>query len=116
MTSGAPKRPWSWVVIDAPSCAPAPAAKGGVVRRSAGGLDGIADAEAAERLDGVGPQRDAGADATQLRCALEHEDLAPRPLQRDRRGEAADSAADHQRAIVHVARLCARSRSLASAI
>ena len=103
--SGAPKRSWSRYVIDAPSCAPAPAAKGGVVRRGARGLDGVADAEATERVDGVGPQRDAGADLAQLVRALEHENLAAAPLQRDRGREAADSGADDQGAIVHAPRL-----------
>ena len=72
----------------------APAAEGGVVRGGARGLDGVADAEATERLDGVRPQRDARADLPQLGCALEHEDVAAGALQRDRGCEAADSGAD----------------------
>ena len=83
----------------------APAAKGGVVCWRACGLDVIADAEATERFDRVGPQRDARADLPQLGRALEDEDFAAGSLERDRGCEAADSGADHQGAIVHVSRL-----------
>jgi hypothetical protein len=82
-----------------------PAAKRGVMRRSAGGLDRGADAKATKRVDRVGPQRDAGAKLPQLGCALDDEDLAAGPLQRDRRREAADPGADHQRSIAHGATL-----------
>jgi hypothetical protein len=81
-------------------CAP-PAAKRCVSGRSAGRLDRGADAKATEHIDRVGPQRDAGADLPQLRCALDDDDLAGRPLQRDRRHEPADPGADHEDSIVH---------------
>ena len=82
-----------------------PAAKAGVARGGACRLDGVADVEAAQGVDRVGPQRDARADLAQLRCALEHEHVAAGALQRDRGREAGDPSADDEGAIVHAATL-----------
>jgi hypothetical protein len=78
-----------------------PAAKGAVARGSARRLDRVADAQAPQRPDRVGPQRDARPNLAQLRCALEHEHVAAGALQSDRRREAGDARADDQCAIVH---------------
>jgi hypothetical protein len=53
------------------------------------------DVEAAERLDRVRPQRDAGADLAQLGRALDNQDVATGSLQRDGGCESSDSGADH---------------------
>jgi hypothetical protein len=39
--------------------------------RTSGVLDRLADAEPAQRMDRVGPERDAGSDLTELGCLLE---------------------------------------------
>jgi DNA-binding CsgD family transcriptional regulator len=75
------------------------------MRRCARRHDGVGDPEPTEPVHRVRPQRDAGADLLQVRSALEHDDLASCPLERNRGGEAGDSSADHQNAIVHGARL-----------
>ncbi|MEI2735834.1 MAG: hypothetical protein V9G24_14175 [Rhodoblastus sp.] len=55
----------------------------------------LADAERVEGGEGVGTELDAGADFADLRRLFENRDLEALPRQRQRRGEPADAAADH---------------------
>ena len=65
-------------------------------RRIRNGKHLLAQAEAVEDVKDVGPELDAVADGAEFRRAFEHARGAAAPRQRQRRGEAAEPAADDQ--------------------
>ena len=64
--------------------------------RTAGVLDRPADAEPTQRMDRVGPQRDAGSDLTQLGCLLEDGRVDAVATQGESGGETTDSCSHDQ--------------------
>jgi DNA-binding CsgD family transcriptional regulator len=74
-----------------------PGTKRSLGRPSPAGLDRVADAEPAQRQQGVRPEGDPGADLAELDGPLEHVRVDARSAQRNRRGQAADACSDDDR-------------------
>ena len=64
--------------------------------RTSGVLDRLADAEPAQRMDRVGPERDAGSDLTQLGCLLEDGRIDTVATQGESGGETTNSCSHDQ--------------------
>lgn len=105
-----------FAVVPVHEDAAAPVAHGAGARWRYERADPFADAQFVERVQRVGPEPDARADAAHPLGPLQHADLPARFAQPDRRAQAADTGPDHDRRPTHEVPLLYRSRGYSTSV